>query len=134
MATHSSILAWRIPWTEEPGRLQAMGSQGSDTTQQLSHQTTITVTANIYITVSGVQNELPLDVALLHEDYLELKVIETPQVQEKLLPSHSYLEEFILGIFPRGVINRDRFYLSGSISTAGQQLSNLQISALLVVL
>ena len=31
MATHSSILAWRIPWTEEPGRLQSMGSQESDT-------------------------------------------------------------------------------------------------------
>ena len=27
MATHSSILAWRIPWTEESGRLQPMGSQ-----------------------------------------------------------------------------------------------------------
>ena len=27
MTTHSSILAWKIPWTEEPGRLQAMGSQ-----------------------------------------------------------------------------------------------------------
>ena len=27
MATHSSILAWRIPWTEEPGRLQSRGSQ-----------------------------------------------------------------------------------------------------------
>ena len=27
MATHSSILAWRIPWTEEPGRLQSIGSQ-----------------------------------------------------------------------------------------------------------
>ena len=27
MATNSSILAWRIPWTEEPGRLQSMGSQ-----------------------------------------------------------------------------------------------------------
>ena len=27
MATHSSILAWRILWTEEPGRLQSMGSQ-----------------------------------------------------------------------------------------------------------
>ena len=27
MATHSSILAWRIPWTKEPGRLQSMGSQ-----------------------------------------------------------------------------------------------------------
>ena len=27
MATHSSILAWKIPWTEEPGWLQSMGSQ-----------------------------------------------------------------------------------------------------------
>ena len=27
MATHSSILAWTIPWTEEPGRLQSMGSE-----------------------------------------------------------------------------------------------------------
>ena len=27
MATHSSILAWRIPWTEEPGMLQSLGSQ-----------------------------------------------------------------------------------------------------------
>ena len=27
MATHSSILAWRLPWTEEPGGLQSMGSQ-----------------------------------------------------------------------------------------------------------
>ena len=27
MAAHPSILAWRIPWTEEPGRLQSMGSQ-----------------------------------------------------------------------------------------------------------
>ena len=27
MATHSSILAWKIPWMQEPGRLQPMGSQ-----------------------------------------------------------------------------------------------------------
>ena len=33
MATHSSILAWRIPWTKEPGRLRSMGSQESDTTE-----------------------------------------------------------------------------------------------------
>ena len=33
MATHSSIFAWRIPWTEEPGGLQSMGSQESDTTE-----------------------------------------------------------------------------------------------------
>ena len=32
MATHSSVLAWRIPWTEEPGRLQSMGFQESDMT------------------------------------------------------------------------------------------------------
>ena len=30
MATHSSLLAWRIPWTEKPGRLQSMGSQTHD--------------------------------------------------------------------------------------------------------
>ena len=32
MATHSRILAWEIPWAEEPGRLQSTGSQVSDTT------------------------------------------------------------------------------------------------------
>ena len=35
MATHSSILVWEIPWTEEPGRLQSMGSQKNQT--RLSH-------------------------------------------------------------------------------------------------
>ena len=32
METHSSMLAWETPWTEEPGRLQSMGSQKLDTT------------------------------------------------------------------------------------------------------
>ena len=32
MANHSNILAWRISWTEEPDRLQSVGSQESDTT------------------------------------------------------------------------------------------------------
>ena len=37
MATHSSILAWRIPWTEESGGLQSMGSMGSwDMTEPLT--------------------------------------------------------------------------------------------------
>ena len=40
MATHSSILAWRIPWTEEPGRLQSTGSQS----QSQSATNTFTVT------------------------------------------------------------------------------------------
>ena len=35
MAPHSSTLAWKIPWTEEPGRLQSMGLLESDTTERL---------------------------------------------------------------------------------------------------
>ena len=35
MATHSSTLAWKIPWTEEPGRLQSMGRKESDMTERL---------------------------------------------------------------------------------------------------
>ena len=35
MATHSCTLAWKIPWTEEPGRLQSMGSLESDMTERL---------------------------------------------------------------------------------------------------
>ena len=37
MAPHSSIFAWRIPWIEEPGRLQSMGRKELDTTKQLTH-------------------------------------------------------------------------------------------------
>ena len=36
MAIHSSILAWRIPWTEDSGGLQSMGSQRVDTSEQLT--------------------------------------------------------------------------------------------------
>ena len=37
MAPPSSILAWRIPWTEEPGGLQSMGRKESDATERLKH-------------------------------------------------------------------------------------------------
>ena len=37
MAAHSSILAWRIPWTEEPDKLQSMRVAELDTTERLSH-------------------------------------------------------------------------------------------------
>ena len=40
METYSSILAWRIPWTEERGGLQSMGAKESDTTGQLTHMHT----------------------------------------------------------------------------------------------
>ena len=51
MATHSSILAWEIPWTKEPGGLQSMGSQELVTTEQLSTHahTSLYILKYIYI-------------------------------------------------------------------------------------
>ena len=43
MAIHSSTIAWKISWTEEPGRLQSMGLQ-RDTTEQLTHNDSETCT------------------------------------------------------------------------------------------
>ena len=43
MATHSSILSWRIPWTEEPGGLHPCGHKESDTTEGLTHKHTQTI-------------------------------------------------------------------------------------------
>ena len=37
VATHSSILAWEMPWTEDPGRLQSMALLESDITERLNH-------------------------------------------------------------------------------------------------
>ena len=54
MATHSSILAWVIPWTEEPGGLQSMGSQESDATYRLNHHHTFTPTPASLGTVAAV--------------------------------------------------------------------------------
>ena len=49
MATHSSTLAWKIPWTEEPSGLQSRGSQESDTTEQLHfHVTSAKLWYHIY--------------------------------------------------------------------------------------
>ena len=42
MAPHSSTIAWKTPWTEEPGRLQSMGSQ-RDTTERLHLLTLMTI-------------------------------------------------------------------------------------------
>ena len=42
MATHSSILSWRIPWTEEPGGYSPWGRKGSDMTERLTHTHTHT--------------------------------------------------------------------------------------------
>ena len=54
MATHSNVLAWRIPWTEEPGGLQSMGLQrvGHDSTRTIAQR--IKVHRNAWATVHGV--------------------------------------------------------------------------------
>ena len=52
MATHSSVLAWRIPWTEEPSRLSPWDSKESDSTEQLSlslFMYTLYIHTNTYI-------------------------------------------------------------------------------------
>ena len=49
MSTHSSILAWRIPWTEEPGGLQSTGLQRVDTAEWLSH--------SLFFSFSGVRDK-----------------------------------------------------------------------------
>ena len=43
MATHSSVLAWRIPQTEEPGEPQFLGCKESDTTEQLTLSHTLSL-------------------------------------------------------------------------------------------
>ena len=49
MATYSSILAWRIPWTEETGRLQSPGSQESDMTYWLKREREMELNAMILV-------------------------------------------------------------------------------------
>ena len=61
MATYSSILAWRIPWTEEPGGLQFMGPQNWDTTEQL----TFSLLVNSYPLRSCLSSQISA-ISLLH--------------------------------------------------------------------
>ena len=59
IATHSSILHWRIPWTEEPGRLQSTGLQRTDTTEWL----TLSVSHPTFL--DNWTNGLDMEVSLL---------------------------------------------------------------------
>ena len=47
MATHSSVLAWRIPWTEEPGGLQSIGSQRVEHDRATEHTSLFTVACSV---------------------------------------------------------------------------------------
>ena len=52
MATHSSILPWEMPWTGETGRLQSMGSQESDMTEQLNNNNNLVQGVSVCLSVS----------------------------------------------------------------------------------
>ena len=57
MTPHSSTFAWKIPWTEEPGRLQSMGLLESDTTERLHF--------HFSLSCSGEGNGTPLQCSCL---------------------------------------------------------------------
>ena len=69
MATHSSILAWRIPWAEEPGGLQLMGCKELDSTEQLTH-------TQIYINVLNYKH-LGLSWRLSGKESTSLRIQES---------------------------------------------------------
>ena len=57
MATHSSVLAWRIPWTEEPGGLQSMGRKALGMTEQLTFSLSSTSYFRISLRLGYVATE-----------------------------------------------------------------------------
>ena len=62
MAAHFSSLAWRIPWTGEPGRLQSMGCKESDMTKCLNTQH---MTAGLGAADGSLENHKPLPEGLI---------------------------------------------------------------------
>ena len=60
IATHSSILAWRIPWTEEPDGLQPMGSQESDKIEQLTLSLSIQIDIRVVRKGINTPSSIPL--------------------------------------------------------------------------
>ena len=64
MATHSSVLAWRIPWTEAPGGLQSTGSQESDMTEEQNH-----LLAEVYLGGNAIQTHKEQGEKIHHGDH-----------------------------------------------------------------
>ena len=72
VATYSSSFAWKTPWTEEPGGLQSMGSQESDTTQQQDHHQHSVIAAEspdgVYISGQQVDKLSPINYVVSHRE------------------------------------------------------------------
>ena len=63
MATHSSILTWRIPWTEEPSGLQSMGSKDLDMTEGLTFTFLLEVKVHVLSLFDSLSTDMTLHVA-----------------------------------------------------------------------
>ena len=72
MATHSSILAWRIPWTEELGGLQSTGRKESDTTEQLH-----------FLSLSLFTQRKPLEYKTWHHPTTNSTLLRMPHLNNK---------------------------------------------------
>ena len=97
MATHSSILAWRSPWTEEPDRLQSMGSQ------KVGHDwATNTHTQSCYCSVTKLCPSLcdPMDSSssIISQSLLKFMSIELVMLSNHLILFHPLL--LLPSIFP----------------------------------
>ena len=96
IATHSSILAWKIPWTEEPGGLQSMGCNELDLTEQLSmcedRQVCVQVTS-VQLSRSVISDStLPMDCSTPgfpgHYKLRQLVQIHVHRVADTIQPSY----------------------------------------------
>ena len=67
MATHSSILAWKIPWTEEPARLQSRGCKELDMTERLHF--TLLNCVRLFVTPWTVAYHTPLSMGFSRQEY-----------------------------------------------------------------
>ena len=54
MTTHSSILVWKIPWTEEPGKLQSMGHKELDMMERLLTSLSVVISRSTHVAAGGV--------------------------------------------------------------------------------
>ena len=101
MATHSSVLAWRIPWTEEPGGLQSMGLLESDMTEQLHF--------HFSLSRIGEGNGNPLQCSCLENPrdgeawWAAVYGVAQSQTRLKRLSSSSISSRFALAFLPRRI-------------------------------
>ena len=92
MATHSSTLAWRIPWTEETGRLQSMGSQ------RVRHDwvTSLSLSKKFYLAMSPVESQFPNQWLKLHPLHWKQEVITTGPPTKPLTVYFRYIKTWSL--------------------------------------